>query len=275
MPDQNDFELWRREAQELRRTVIEMAYRAGSGHCGGSLSCAEILVVLYRAILNLRPYHPDWPQRDRLVLSKGHAAPSLYAILAKRGFFPAHQLQTLRQFGSPLQGHPDMRKVPGVEISTGSLGMGISNGIGMAWAARHRREPWRVFVLTGDGELDEGQNWEAAMLAAKLNLPNLVVIVDWNSIQLDGATNDIIPLGNLADKFHAFGWAALSCDGHDCRSVYQALQEAMQAKGPVAVLARTVKGKGVSFMEGNHVWHGAPLSEKEYQTAMKDLEPTP
>ena len=173
-----------REAHELRRTVIEMAFRAGSGHCGGSLSCAEILVVLYRCVLKVRPSEPGWPERDRFILSKGHAAPMLYAVLARLGFFPEEWLLTLRQLGSPLQGHPDMLKVPGVEMSSGSLGMGISAGIGMSWSARLLGRSWRTFVLVGDGELNEGQNWEAAMLASKLGVSSLIVVLDLSLIHI-------------------------------------------------------------------------------------------
>jgi transketolase len=262
----------RKEAHGIRRLVIEMAHAAGSGHCGGSLSCVEILLTLYRRILRVRAAEPDWPERDRLVLSKGHAAPTLYAILARMGFFPTEQLLCLRQFGSTLQGHPDMRKLSGVEISTGSLGMGISNGIGMAWTARHRQKDWRAFVVVGDGELDEGQNWEAAMLAVKLQLDNLVVVVDHNRVQLDGPTDQIMPLGSIAEKFGAFGWGTLECNGHDCQSLEDVLQVAARASRPTAVVAHTIKGKGISFMEGNSQWHGAPLGEAEYKSAIAELE---
>ena len=260
------------EAQQLRRDVIEMAYGAGSGHCGGSLSCAEILVTLYRRVLKVRPREPEWPQRDRFILSKGHAAPALYALLADLGYFPRAQLQTLRRLGSILQGHPDMRKTPGVEMSSGSLGMGISNGIGMAWAARRSGADWRTFVLCGDGELDEGQNWEAAMLADKLKLRNFVVIVDHNGVQLDGTTEEIMPLGSLEDKFRAFGWSTDTCDGHDCDSLAAAFDKAAGAGRPHVIIARTVKGKGASFMEGDHAWHGSPLDEAHYRTALADLD---
>lgn len=267
-----DIAALRQEAQILRKTVLNMAFRAGSGHCGGSFSCAEILTVLYRTVLRVRPEEPTWAERDRFILSKGHAAPMLYAVLARCGFFPEVQLNTLRTFGSPLQGHPDMRKVPGVEMSSGSLGMGISNGIGLAWAARLHGESWHTYVLTGDGELNEGQNWEAAMLAAKLQLSNLTVIVDLNRVQLDGATEQVMPLGDLAAKFTAFGWRVQECGGHDPKGLLASLHNAAQLPGPHAILAYTVKGKGVPFMEGNHQWHGAPLLEKDYTTALAALE---
>jgi transketolase len=272
MSSTNTFDALRKETHVIRRLIIEMAHAAGSGHCGGSLSCVEILLTLYRRILRIRAAEPDWPGRDRLLLSKGHAAPALYAVLARTGFFPEEQLCGLRRFGSPLQGHPDMRKVPGVEISTGSLGMGISNGIGMAWTARLRRENWRTFVVVGDGELDEGQNWEAAMLAVKLRLDNLIVIVDRNGVQLDGTTDEIMPLGNIAEKFEAFGWASNECDGHDCLALSEALQAAICTDRPAVVVAHTIKGKGISFMEGDFKWHGAALSAADYKTAMADLE---
>ena len=265
------------ESRRVRRAVVEMAFSAGSGHCGGSLSCVDILVTLFRRHLAIRPEQPDWEDRDRFVLSKGHAAPALYAMLARLGFFSTDCLLSLRRLGSTLQGHPDMRKVPGVEISTGSLGMGISNGIGMAWSARHKRLSYKTFVLVGDGELDEGQNWEAAMLAAKLGLDNLTFVVDANGVQLDGPTDEIMPLGDLAEKFHAFGWKTAACDGHDHADIKKALDrslinEARRAAAPTAVIAKTVKGKGVSFMEGKHVWHGAPLTEELYRRAIDELD---
>ena len=260
-----------REARLLRRQVVDMAYTAGSGHCGGSLSCAEILVTLYRRILRIKPDDPAWADRDRFVLSKGHAAPMHYAMLSGMGFFPGETLMSLRKFGSILQGHPDMRKVPGIEISSGSLGMGLSNGVGMAWSAVLQKKSWRVFVLTGDGELDEGQNWEAAMLASKFGLSNLILIVDYNRVQLDGPTDVVMPLGNLPGKFKAFGWSVDECDGHECGDLLKALKKGMEAHSPHAIIARTVKGKGVPYMEGDHVWHGKRISEEDYRKAMKIL----
>lgn len=266
-----DIRALQEEAQSLRRDVIKMAYAAGSGHCGGSLSCAEIMVVLYRNLLQVRPQEADWPDRDRFILSKGHAAPILYAMLARMGFFPDQDLQTLRRMGSALQGHPDMNKVPGIEMSSGSLGMGLSNGIGMAWAAQRKDTPGRVVVLVGDGELDEGQNWEAAMLAAKLDLANLALIVDRNRVQLDGTTDAILPLGDLAAKFQAFGWGVESCNGHDCAQLIENVERAMAAPQPTVVIADTIKGKGVPFMEGDHQWHGKPLDGDDYNSACTAL----
>ncbi|NWG14968.1 MAG: transketolase [Acidobacteria bacterium] len=267
-----DIEQLQSEARELRRMVIDMAYRAGSGHCGGSLSCAEILLTLYRCVLKVRPAEPNWPDRDRFILSKGHAAPMLYAVLARLGFFPVEWLGTLRQLGSPLQGHPDMCKTPGIDMSTGSLGMGLSAGIGMAWSARLQGKSWRVFVLVGDGELNEGQNWEAAMLASKLALSNLVLIVDLNQVQLDGPTSVVMPLGSVSDKFRAFGWSVRECNGHSLADLIRVIPVLPGGNQPAVLIARTVKGKGVSFMEGDHRWHGAPLTLEDYRTAIADLE---
>ncbi len=266
-----DLEQLRRTAGQLRLTVVEMIHGAGSGHTGGSLSCAEILTVLYDEVMRIRPAEPDWPDRDRLVLSKGHAAPALYATLARKGYFPADRLATLRQIGSPLQGHPSMRDTPGVDVSTGSLGMGLSVGVGMALAGRAGGRDYRVFVLCGDGELDEGQNWEALMSAAKWDLWNLVPIIDRNGVQLDGRTDEIMPLGAVESKLAAFGWHFVRCDGHDAGSLLEAIEAAIGWEGPAAVVARTVKGKGVSFMEGRAAWHGRPIGDAEYEQAMAEL----
>jgi transketolase len=264
-------EAMRRNARELRLTVVEMIHRAGSGHLGGSLSAAEMLTVLYDAVMRTRPEEPAWPDRDRLVLSKGHAAPALYATLARKGYFDPRWLETLRRIDSPLQGHPSMRDTPGVEISTGSLGMGVSVGVGMALAARATGRDFRVFVLCGDGELQEGQNWEAFMAAAKWRLGNLRVIIDRNHVQLDGPVADIMPIGDVEAKLKAFGWHACRCDGHDVRSLLAAFDAALAADGPAAIVAKTVKGKGVSFMEGQAAWHGKPIGDAEYAQAVKEL----
>ncbi|KPK85565.1 MAG: transketolase [Phycisphaerae bacterium SM23_33] len=261
----------RRAAWELRLTVVEVIHRAGSGHVGGSLSCAEILTVLYDAVLRVRPAEPDWPDRDRFVLSKGHAAPALYATLARKGFFDAKLLETLRRIDGPLEGHPSMRSTPGVDMSTGSLGMGISVGVGMALAARATGRDYRVFVLCGDGELQEGQNWEGLMAGAKWRLSNLIAVIDRNHVQLDGPTPEVMPLGDLPAKLAAFGWRPLSCDGHDVAALLEAFQAAMAFDGPAAILAETVKGKGVSFMEGQAAWHGRPIGDQEYVRAMEEL----
>ncbi len=261
----------RRTAQQLRLTIVEMIHNAGSGHTGGSLSCAEILTVLYDEIMRIRPTKPDWPGRDRLILSKGHAAPALYATLARKGYFDPAELTTLRRLGSMLQGHPSMRDTPGVEMSTGSLGMGISVGVGMALAARAQKRKWRVFVLCGDGELDEGQNWEGLMAAAKWRLSNMTVIVDRNHVQLDGRTDDIMPLGAVESKLAAFGWHFVRADGHDAASLLEAFEAAAKVDAPAAIVAATVKGKGVSFMEGQSAWHCKPINDEEYARAVAEL----
>lgn len=260
------------KALALRRTLVSMIHQAGSGHSGGSLSCAEILTVLYEEVLNVRPEAPSWPERDRFILSKGHAAPALYAVLAEKGFFDPKELNTLRRLGSSLQGHPCMRRLPGIEMSTGPLGLGISVGVGIALAARLQRRSFRVFVLCGDGEMQEGQNWEALMSAAKWHLEHLTVIVDRNHVQLDGTENEIMPMGDLAEKFAAFGLRPFSCNGHDIEQLLGAFREAQEHRGPCAIIAETVKGKGVSFMEGQSAWHGKPIGTEEYVRAMKELE---
>lgn len=260
------------EADELRLRVLEMAYRAGSGHLGGSFSSAEILLCLYRKVLRVRPDEPDWPERDRFILSKGHAAPMLYAVLADSGFFPEDELFSLREFGSKFQGHPDMGKLGGIDISSGSLGMGLSAGIGMAVSSRFLKGGWNVFVLAGDGELDEGQNWEAMMLASKLKLDNLILIVDRNHVQLDGTTDEVMPLDRLEYKLQAFGWETDSVDGHNCCELLDAFEKALDSRGPYVIIANTTKGKGVPFMEGDHKWHGKPLHENEYKLAKEYLE---
>lgn len=262
------------EASKLRRNVIEMLHNAGSGHPGGSLSLAEILATLYfDELKNLDPNDPLKENRDRLILSKGHAAPALYSILAQRGFIDEKVLGSFRQFKSILQGHPDMRKVPGIEISSGSLGMGISFGIGTALATRMNNLDYRTYVITGDGELNEGQIWEAFMCAAKYALDSLTVIVDYNKIQLDGTIDEIMPLGDLRSKIESFGWNVVECDGHDIESLKAAFSAARARKGmPTAILAHTVKGKGVSFMENKNTWHGARVDDHAYQQAVLELE---
>lgn len=259
------------EAQELRKTIIKMIHRAGSGHTGGSLSMAEIITVLYEKVMKVYPQQPFHPERDRFILSKGHGAPALYAMLAKKGFFNAEELDTLRQMDSCLQGHPCMFKLPGIEMSTGSLGMGISVGVGMALAAKFQKQRHRIFVLCGDGELQEGQNWEGMMAAAKWNLDNLVVIIDRNHVQLDGEVEQVLPLGDLGAKLAAFGLSVFPCDGHDVKSLLDAFEKAERCIGPAVIIAETVKGKGVSFMEGQSAWHGKPIGDEEYERAMREL----
>ncbi len=269
-----DFQKLTAQCREIRTEIVDAIHNAHSGHTGGSLSAVEILWTLYTQCLRVDPKHPHAPGRDRFVLSKGHAAPALYVVLARLGFFDRAELARLRTAGSILQGHPDMRKVPGVEMSAGSLGMGISVGVGMALAARLDGRDSMVYVLVGDGELQEGQNWEAMMSAAKFGLDNLVLVIDNNGVQLDGTNDEIMPLLDIAAKVRSFGFAVTECDGHDCARVYEALRWAREKTGgPTAILARTVKGKGVSYMEGRSAWHGKPISDEDYAIAKKELAP--
>ncbi len=260
-------------ARSLRADVIRMLAEAGSGHPGGSLSAVEIVTALYFHVLRLRPQQPAWPDRDRFILSKGHAAPLLYAALAARGFFPAGELLTLRKLGSPLQGHPDLRKVPGVEASTGSLGQGLSVGLGMALAGKLDRRNYRVYVLLGDGESQEGQVWEAAMAAAHYRAGNLTAILDYNGLQIDGPVSEVLSPLPLAEKWQAFGWAVREIDGHDFAALINAFSWAAEGREcPSLILARTVKGKGVSFMENQVDWHGAAPSKEQAARALAELE---
>lgn len=268
-----EVEKLQRMANRLRWHVIRMTGEAGSGHPGGSLSAADIVAVLYFHELRIDALNPGWPDRDRFVLSKGHAAPLLYAALAERGFFPVEELLTLRRLGSRLQGHPDMRKVPGVEISTGSLGQGLSAANGMALAGRLDKRDYRVYVLLGDGETQEGQVWEAAMLAAHYRLDNLVAIVDHNGLQIDGPICEVMSPEPLAEKWRAFGWVVQEIDGHDVRAIAAAFEQARQTKGkPSLILAHTVKGKGVSFMENEVGWHGTAPNREQMEQALAELE---
>ena len=262
-------------ASTLRNTIIDMIYHAGSGHAGGSLSCCEILTVLYDSFIKIDPQNPKDPERDRFILSKGHAAPALYATLARKGFFDPALLYTLRQIGSPLQGHPNMHALPGIEMSTGSLGMGVSVGTGMALSMRRRNESGHVWVLCGDGELQEGSNWEAFQSLAKWNLSSVTVIIDRNGVQLDGTVEEIKPMGCLAAKLYAFGLHVISCDGHNTAALTDAYEQALVAGAPCAIIADTVKGKGVSFMEGKSIWHGKQIGPEEYTAAKKELEVQP
>lgn len=261
------------KARQLRRDILTMIHRAGSGHPGGSLSVLDILVVLYYKVMQIDPHNYLDPQRDRLVLSKGHACPALYAVLADRGFFPAGHLKTLRQVGSLLQGHPDMRKTPGVEMSTGSLGQGLSAANGMALAARLGKARWRVYAILGDGEIQEGQIWEAALTAAHYRLDNLTAFLDYNGLQIDGWHRDVMSLEPVAEKWRSFGWHTLEVDGHDYASLLEAVRRAQMNKGaPTMIIAHTVKGKGVSFMENQIDWHGRAPNEEEYAQALLELE---
>lgn len=259
-------------ACSVRQDIVKMISTAGSGHPGGSLSIADILTVLYFKEMRIDPQTPADPVRDRFVLSKGHAAPALYAVLSARGFFSRDLLATLRQVDSLLQGHPDMRKVPGVEISTGSLGQGLSVANGMALAARLSDLNYRVYVVLGDGETQEGQIWEAAMTAAHYRLDNLVAFLDYNGLQIDGNTSQVMTVDPVKEKWQAFGWHVEEIDGHDLEKITAALQLAKQVKGkPVMIVAHTVKGKGVCFMENNASWHGMAPDAAETEQALEEL----
>jgi transketolase len=259
-------------ANRLRKKVLDMVYKAQSGHLGGSLSVAEIISVLYFSDMRFDPENPRWFERDRLVPSKGHCAPMIYVALAERGVIAPESLYDLRQTGCVLQGHPCMNKVPGIDMSTGSLGHGLSIGLGMALGAKLKGKNFNVFVLLGDGELNEGQNWEAAMAAPKYSLSNLIAIVDRNRVQLDGPTEEIMPLEPLVDKWKAFNWNTRVIDGHDVEEIHEGILWARNNSGmPSVLIANTTKGKGVSFMENSHAWHGKPPSQQEYEDAMREL----
>lgn len=261
------------KAREIRKHVVRMVGAASSGHPGGSLSAADIVTVLYFNEMNIRPDDPKWPDRDRFVLSKGHAAPVLYAALAEAGYFPAEELVTLRRIDSHLQGHPSIRSTPGVEMSTGSLGQGLSAACGMAIAAKLDGAAWRVYALLGDGELEEGQIWEAVMTAAHRRLDNLTAFVDANGLQIDGPVADIKSMERIGDRFAAFGWHVVEIDGHDIPAIMAALAEARNTQGrPTVIVARTVKGKGVSFMENQVGWHGTAPKPDQVQAALAELD---
>jgi transketolase len=260
-------------AKRLRHHVITMTATAGSGHPGGSLSAADIITALYFKVLRHNPNNPQWQDRDRFILSKGHAAPILYAALAESGYFPVEELATLRKLDSRLQGHTDRNLTPGVEMSAGSLGMGLSFGIGIALAAKLDHSDYRTYILLSDGECDEGQTWEAALSAAHFKLDNLTAIVDCNKIQLSGWTGDIMNLEPFTQKWQAFGWHTIDIDGHDFSQILAAFQEAERIKNkPPVIIAHTIKGKGVSFMENNPTFHGKAPTLEEAKRALKELE---
>ncbi len=260
-------------AKRVRRDIVEMTGAAKSGHPGGSLSATDILVVLYFDHMRHNPKDPSWPDRDRFILSKGHAAPVLYSVMAECGYTPKDQLNTLRKFGSIYQGHPDIRFIPSLEASTGSLGEGVSLALGMGHAARMDGRPSRIYVMVGDGEVQEGQVWEAAMAGAYHKLDNVVCIVDYNGIQLDGFVKDIMEIAPLADKWRAFGWHTIEIDGHDIPAIQAALKEAEATKGkPTCIVAHTIKGKGVSFMENNPKFHGVAPTPDEVKLALQELQ---
>ena len=260
-------------ANRLRLDVVEMTTAAGSGHPGGSLSSADLLATLYFRIMNIDPADPYMEDRDRFVLSKGHAAPILYATLAERGYFPTDELKTLRQLGSRLQGHPAYREVPGIEVTTGSLGQGLSMACGMALAGKMDSKDYRVYCLMGDGELQEGQNWEAAMFAHRYGLNNLIGFVDRNRLQICGNTEEVMSLDPLPEKFRAFGWNVIIIDGHNIRQIIDACDKAARSKkNPTVIIMNTIKGKGVSFMENNVDFHGRSCKPDEYAKAVEELK---
>ncbi|MEE0839212.1 MAG: transketolase [Acutalibacteraceae bacterium] len=260
-----------RIANNVRIGIIEGVYGAKAGHPGGSLSCADILTYLYFKEMNIDPKDPKKADRDRLVLSKGHAAPALYSVLANRGYFSVDELPTLRHTDSRLQGHPDMKHIPGVDMSSGSLGQGISAAVGMALSSKHFGDNYRVFTILGDGECQEGQVWEAAMFAANKGLNNLIAFVDFNNLQIDGSCDEVNSPCPIDKKFEAFNWNAAVIDGHDFEAIEAALEKAKASDKPFCIVAKTTKGKGVSYMENNVGWHGKAPGAEDYETAIKDL----
>jgi transketolase len=259
-------------ARNIRQDIIEMIYAVQSGHPGGSLSATDIVTALYFHFMRVDPANPNWEQRDRFVLSKGHACPVWYSALAEKGFFPKEELLTLRKINSRLQGHPVMGKPPGIDITTGSLGQGLSLGVGMAMGLELDGGDARVYVLISDGELNEGQVWEAALAAAKFNLDNLIVILDYNNLQLDGWCNDVMPIEPIADKWRAFNWEVFEMDGHNMGEIIQTIKIAQSIKSrPSIIIAHTIKGKGVSYMENKCEWHGKPPNDEQYEQAIREL----
>ena len=260
-------------ANDIRKDIIEEVYQAQSGHPGGSLSCTDILTVLYFNQMNVDPKKPEDANRDRLILSKGHCSPALYAVLARKGYFNKEELKNFRKMDSFLQGHPDMKKVPGVDMTTGSLGQGLSAGVGMAIASKMNQAGCRVYCVLGDGEIEEGQIWEAAMAAYKNKLDNLCVILDNNSLQIDGKIQDVAGLDNIEGKFKNFGFNVIQVDGHNISNLIDGFNSAKQTKQvPTILIAKTIKGKGVSFMENQAKWHGKAPNEEEYEKAINELD---
>jgi transketolase len=256
---------------QIREDVLKMVYTAQSGHVGGAISLVEILMALYNNVANIDPTNPEKEDRDRIVLSKGHGCAALYAVLARKGYFPVEELWDFRQATSHLQGHPDMRKTPGIDVNTGSLGHGISNATGMALAARHKKMDYNVYAIIGDGEAQEGIVWEAAMAAAHFKLDNLVVIMDHNGLQIDGANDDVMSIGDIMEKYRAFGFDCYKVDGHDIDAITYALKAPVTAGKPKFICCETHKGKGVSFMEDEYGWHGKAPNQQEYEAAIKEL----
>lgn len=259
-------------ATKARLLALQCVYEAASGHPGGSMSCMDVLTVLYFGVMRIDPDSPKAPNRDRFVLSKGHCTPALYSVLALRGFFPVEELHKFRSIDDHYSGHPDMVHVKGVDMSTGSLGQGISAAVGMALAGKMDNKNYRVYTILGDGEIEEGQTWEAAMSAAKYGLDNLCAVVDVNGLQIDGKTADVMPSEPLDKKYEAFGWHVIQIDGHDYDAIVGAFREAETVKGkPTVILAKTVKGKGISYMENNAGWHGKAPNSEEYEQGKAEL----
>lgn len=256
----------------FRNEIVDLLHSIQTGHPGGSLSCTEIVTTLYFDKMNVDPKDPNKEGRDHFILSKGHAAPILYIVLAEMGYFPKEELKTLRQINSNLQGHPCVHKTPGVELSTGPLGLGLGAGLGMALSERLKGSDSYTYVVMGDGEIQEGAIWEAAMAASKFKADHLIGILDNNGVQLDGTLEEIMPMGDLKAKWESFGWEVIPCDGHDVQSISDAVDAAKKVTGkPILILAKTVKGKGVSFMEGKNTWHGKAISDEDYKNAKEEL----
>ncbi|MBO7310880.1 MAG: transketolase [Clostridia bacterium] len=273
--EQAKLEFLKKTAAQVRLDILEEVHAASSGHPGGSLSIADILTYLYFEEMNVDPKNPQWENRDRFVLSKGHTAPALYAVLAEKGFFSRDELKKLRHIDSFLQGHPDMKGTPGVDMSTGSLGLGFSSACGMALAAKIDGKDYRAYAVVGDGESEEGQIWEAAMFAAHYKLDNLCVVIDWNGLQIDGPVTEVMNPTPHDKKLEAFGFHVISIDGHDFNAIEAAFNEAKTVKGkPTAIIARTVKGKGVSFMENQVGWHGSAPNDEQYAQAVAEIKAT-
>ena len=272
MEEAMDIKALEKTAAEVRVGVVKAIHNAGSGHPGGSLSAADIVTALYFSEMNVDPKNPKMEGRDKFILSKGHAGPVQYSALALKGYFPVEDFMTLRKLGSKFQGHPDMNKVPGIEMSTGSLGQGFAAAGGMAIANKLNNDPGRIYVLLGDGEIQEGIVWEAAMYAAHYKLDNMVGILDYNGLQIDGRNKDVMTVAPVADKFRAFGWNVLEINGHDFEEILDAFAKARECKGkPTMIVAQTVKGKGVSFMEDNAGWHGKAPNDEETEQAVAEL----
>ena len=268
---EKDVERLEEQAVQLRRDIVEMIHAAKAGHPGGSLSAVDMITALYFHVMRIDPQNPRWEDRDRFVLSKGHACPALYAALARRGFFDPKHLTTLRQYHSILQGHPDMNKTPGIDISSGSLGNGLAIGVGMAMSGRLHHQDYMTYVMLGDGEVQEGMVWEAAMAAHHYDLSNLIAIVDCNGLQINGWVNEIMTVEPLADKWRAFGWNVVEVNGHNMKDLLTALHTAKTMRHPTVILMRTVKGRGVSFMEDDCKWHGNSPSDEELVQAILEI----